>query len=188
MNRVRVKFCGMTTKETVQKAVLAGADALGFVFFKDSPRYITPEYAEAIIGNIPPFITSVGVFVNEDLGFVEECVKRCGLGAVQLSGDENVKYCSQFKGLKLKGVSLIKAVRVRDKSSLASIEDCPVDAILLDSYRPDVYGGTGKVFDRSVGHIRNMVEPIIAQAIDRSFEWVALHLERLKRLLFLHYL
>lgn len=148
--RVRVKFCGITSAEDAKKGILAGADALGFVFFKESPRYVTQEYAEAIIKDIPPFVTSVGVFVNEDLGFIEECVERCGLDAVQLHGDEDVKYCLNFKGLKFKGVSLIKAIRIKDKESLRSIEDCPSDAILLDAYKSNVYGGTGKGFDRSL--------------------------------------
>lgn len=150
MRRVRVKFCGITSLDNAVKAVNAGVDCLGFVFFKDSPRYVTPEYAEAIIKDTPPFITSVGVFVNDDLRFIEDCVENCGLGAVQLHGDETPEYCSNFKGLKFKGVKLIKAIRVRDKESIRSIEDCQADAILLDTHRPDAYGGTGRVFDRSL--------------------------------------
>lgn len=150
MERVRVKFCGITSLGDVEKAVKTGADSLGFVFFKDSPRYVNDEYAEAIIKDIPPFVTSVGIFVNEDLRFVEDCVERCGLNAVQLHGDETREYCSKFYGLKLKGVKLIKAIRLRDKDSIRSIEDCPADAILLDAYKAGMYGGTGSVFDRSL--------------------------------------
>lgn len=150
MKRVRVKFCGITSQEDAEKAVLAGADGIGFVFFKDSPRYIIPEKAEGIIKTLPPFVTAVGIFVNEDLMFIEECVARGGLNAVQLHGDEDVKYCSDFIGLKFKGVKLIKAIRVRGEDSLRAIEDSPADAILLDAYRSNVYGGTGKGFDRAL--------------------------------------
>ena len=147
MIRVNVKFCGITSQEDAEKAIQSGADALGFVFFEDSPRYIKPEKASIIIKSIPPFISTVGVFVNEDIRSIEGCVEECGLNAVQLHGDENVKHCTSFKNLKLKGVKLIKAIRLKDKESLLSIEECPADAFLLDTYRSDVYGGTGKGFD-----------------------------------------
>ncbi len=150
MKRVRVKFCGITSLDDAKKAVLAGADAIGFVFFEDSPRCVSPEFAEAAIKETPPFITSVGVFVNEKLGFIEECVEKCGLNAVQLHGDEDIKYCSNFKKLNLEGVKLIKAIRVKDKESIKSIEETPADAILLDAYKSGVYGGTGTGFDRSL--------------------------------------
>ncbi|MBU3911092.1 MAG: phosphoribosylanthranilate isomerase [Candidatus Omnitrophica bacterium] len=150
MNRVRVKFCGITSSGDADKAVLAGADSIGFVFFKDSPRYVTPEYAEAIIKDMPPFVTSVGVFVNEDLRFVEDCVEKCGLTAVQLHGDETPEYCLRFKNLNLRGAKLIKGIRVKDKESIRSIEDCQADAILLDAYKADMYGGTGRVLDISL--------------------------------------
>jgi len=150
MKRFRVKFCGITSAEDAERAISVAPDALGFVFFKDSPRYVTPETAEAIIKNIPPFISAVGIFVNEDLMFVEECVYRCGLNAVQLHGDENPNYCLDFEKVGFKGIKLIKAIRVKDEESLRLIESCPADAILLDAYRSNVYGGTGKGFDRTL--------------------------------------
>jgi len=150
MKRIRVKFCGITSLDDAKKAVLAGADAIGFVFFEDSPRCVSPEFAEAAIKEIPPFVSSVGVFVNENLSFIEECVERCGLNAVQLHGDEDVEYCSKFKKLNLEGVKLIKAIRVKDKESIGYIEETPADAILLDAYKSGVYGGTGIGFDRSL--------------------------------------
>ncbi|MDP8230976.1 MAG: phosphoribosylanthranilate isomerase [Candidatus Gorgyraea atricola] len=150
MIRVRVKFCGITSARDAEKAVAVGADALGFVFFKESPRYISPKDAGDIIRRLPPYVSAVGVFVNEDLGFIEECVERYGLNAVQLHGDEDVKYCLGFKSLRFKGIKLIKAIRVKDKESLDSIEECPADAFLLDAYISSVYGGTGKGFDRTL--------------------------------------
>jgi len=151
--RVRVKFCGITSVEDRNNAIIAGADAIGVVFFKDSPRFVALEKAERIAKDIPPFVSSVGIFVNEDLGFIEECIERCGLSAVQLHGDEDIEYCLKFKSLKFKGVKLIKSIRVKDRKSLAAIENCPADAIILDSYKKEFYGGTGEVFDRSLAII-----------------------------------
>jgi len=153
--RVRVKFCGITSVEDRDSAVKAGVDAVGLIFFKDSPRFVALETAEKIIKDMPPFVSVVGVFVNEKLEFIEECVERCGLNAVQIHGDEDVKYCLRFKGLKLKGVKLIKGIRVKDRESLAIIEDCPADAIILDAYKKGLYGGTGEAFDRSLAVIAN---------------------------------
>ena len=143
--KVRVKFCGITSVEDRRSAIKAGADAIGLVFFKDSPRFVALEKAELIAKDIPPFVSIVGVFVNEKLDFIEECVERCSLDAVQIHGDEDVNYCLKFKDLKLQGVKLIKGLRARDRESLSVIEDCPADAILLDAYKKDEYGGTGRI-------------------------------------------
>nr|MBU1328219.1 phosphoribosylanthranilate isomerase [Candidatus Omnitrophota bacterium] len=151
--RVRVKFCGITSVEDRNNAIAAGADAIGIVFFKDSPRFVALKKAERIVKDMPPFISAVGVFVNEVLEFIEECVERCDLNAVQLHGDEDVKYCFKFKDLNLKGVKLIKGIRIKDKESLVSIENCPSDAIILDAYKKGMYGGTGQGFDRSLAII-----------------------------------
>ena len=162
MIRVRVKFCGITSVQDAGNAVLAGADAMGFVFFKDSPRYVKPQNVKAIIKTVPPFVSSVGVFVNEDVRFIEECVEMCGLDIVQLHGDEDAEYCSRFKSFKLKGVKLIKVVRVKDEGSINSIVDCPADAILLDAYKSGLYGGTGKSFDTSFAIMaKEHAKPII---------------------------
>lgn len=148
--RVRIKFCGITSAEDRDNAVLAGADAIGLVFFKDSVRFVSQKKADEIVKDMPPFISTVGVFVNEDMRFIEDCVERYNLNAVQLHGDEDAKYCLGFKGLKFKGVSLIKAIRVRNMESLDSLEDCPADAFLLDAYKSGAYGGTGQGFDKSL--------------------------------------
>jgi phosphoribosylanthranilate isomerase len=153
--KVRVKFCGITSLEDRDNAIIAGADAIGIVFFKDSPRFVSLEKAELITKDLPPFVSAVGVFVNEDLRFIEECVERCALNAVEIHGDEDVKYCLKFKSLKLKGVKLIKGIRVKDRESLAAIEDCPADGFILDAYKKSLYGGTGEGFDRSLAIIAN---------------------------------
>ena len=151
--RIRVKFCGITSVEDRDSAIKAGADAVGLVFFKDSLRFVALEKAELIAKDIPPFVSIAGVFVNEKLDFIEECVERCNLNAVQIHGDEDVNYCLKFKDLKLQGVKLIKGIRVRDKESLSVIEGCSADAILLDAYKKDAYGGTGLGFDRTLAII-----------------------------------
>jgi len=151
--RIRVKFCGITSVEDRDSAIMAGADAIGLVFFKDSPRFVPLEEAERVAGNIPPFISAVGIFVNEKLDFIEECVERCNLNAVQLHGDEDIDYCLRFKNLKLKGVKLIKGIRIKSRESLAIIENCPSDAIILDAYKKGLYGGTGEGFDYSLAII-----------------------------------
>ncbi len=150
MGKVRVKFCGITSAGDAEKAISTSPDALGFVFFKGSPRYVKPETAERIIKKMPPFISAVGVFVNEDIGVIEECVERCGLDVVQLHGDEDITYSLDLKRSRGNGVKLIKAFRVKDKKGLSSIEGYPADAFLLDTYRSYVYGGTGKGFDRAL--------------------------------------
>ena len=151
--KIRVKFCGITSIEDRDSAIAAGADAIGMVFFKESPRFVTLEKAERIVKDMPPFVSAVGVFVNEELGYIEECVERLGLNAVQLHGDEDVKYCVKLKGMNLKGAKLIKGIRVKDRESLGAIENCPADAILLDVYKKGIYGGTGKGFDPSLAVI-----------------------------------
>lgn len=151
--KVRVKFCGITSIEDRDSAIRAGADAIGLVFFKDSPRFISMEKAERITIDIPPFISVVGVFVNQNPEFIEECIERCSLNAVQMHGDEDADYCLKFKNRDFSGVRLIKSIRVKDRESIASIENCPSDAILLDAYKEDAYGGTGEGFDLSLAVI-----------------------------------
>lgn len=139
-----IKICGITNKEDAQVAVAAGADALGFIFYERSPRYVTPDTVRAITSAIPPFVATVGVFVNTPADKVNEAARSCGLHAVQLHGDESPDYCDQIEG------SIIKAVRVKDDSFQTVIAPYRVQAVLLDTYAPDKYGGTGKTFDWSL--------------------------------------
>jgi len=137
---VRVKICGIRSFEDASMAVEYGADALGFVFAR-SPRQIDPLLAREIIRGLPPFVMKVGVFVNEDIGFIHRVVEYCGLDAVQLHGDEPPEYC---KGLPFQ---VIKAFRVKDESVLEDLQRYDVDAYLLDSYVRGKDGGTGKTFN-----------------------------------------
>lgn len=138
---IRVKICGITNPEDAQTAVDAGADALGFVFWKKSPRYVAPDTAAAIIKGLPPFVTTVGVFVNEGEGVIRSTLKRAGLDRVQFHGDEPPELIARF------GPGTIKAIRVRDKGDILKIRDYDASAYLLDAYREGLPGGTGRTFD-----------------------------------------
>ncbi|GFO64164.1 N-(5'-phosphoribosyl)anthranilate isomerase [Geomonas paludis] len=122
-------------------AVDAGADALGFVFFDKSPRFIGAAAAQKIIAKLPPFIQVVGLFVNADLDVVNSTADCCGLDIVQLHGEESPEYC------RLVNRRVMKAFRVRGPESLTPLAEYQVSAYLLDAYSPNAYGGTGEVFD-----------------------------------------
>ncbi|HCE68588.1 MAG: N-(5'-phosphoribosyl)anthranilate isomerase [Geobacteraceae bacterium GWC2_55_20] len=138
---IKIKICGITNIEDALAAVEAGADALGFVFYNKSPRNISPEQAAALIRRLPPFVQTVGLFVNEELAVVNGIADRCGLDIVQLHGDETPEYCSGVRR------RLIKAFRVKDETCLDLIDDYDVAACLLDAWSPSAYGGTGKTFN-----------------------------------------
>ncbi len=138
---VKVKICGITSLDDALAAVDAGADALGFVFHPASPRHIFPEQAAAIIKRLPPFVHTVGLFVNEHSVTVNAVADQCGLDLVQLHGEEPPDYCSQITR------RVIKAFRVRDITSLDSLKDYRVSACLLDAWSPVAHGGTGKTFN-----------------------------------------
>lgn len=137
---VRVKICGITNLEDALAATDYGADALGFVFYEKSPRYITPNKAKDIISELPPFITTVGVFVNEKPDRMKEIMNFAGIDILQLHGEEPPGECSIWH-------RVIKAFRVRDFSDLNPLENYKVSAYLLDTYSPESYGGTGQIFN-----------------------------------------
>ncbi|MEA2063516.1 MAG: phosphoribosylanthranilate isomerase [Gemmatimonadota bacterium] len=140
--RVRVKICGITRLEDALAAVEAGADAVGFVFHRPSPRYIAPEKAAEIATRLPAFITSVGVFVDLEAAQIRQIAASVGLGAVQLSGSETPEYCRSLE------LRWIKALRIGAQTDLDQISLYgPEAAILLDSHVEGVHGGTGKTFN-----------------------------------------
>jgi phosphoribosylanthranilate isomerase len=139
---VRVKICGITNIADALSAAECGTDALGFIFYPKSPRYVPPEKAKEIIQKLPGEMTRVGVFVNQEIQEVKEVAKFCDLSLIQLHGDESPRYCS-----KLPGFSLIKAVSPRAESDILKSREYPVGAILVDAYEPGRYGGTGKISD-----------------------------------------
>ncbi len=122
-------------------AVEAGADALGFVFFQDSPRYISPEQAAGIIRCLPPFVQTVGLFVNEDVTTVNRVADHCGLNIVQLHGEESPGYCLEVTH------KIIKAFRIKNASSLDHMLDYQVAGYLFDAWSPAAHGGTGTTFN-----------------------------------------
>ncbi len=138
---VKVKICGITNLPDGMAAADAGADALGFVFYDQSPRRISIEAAAALIGQLPPFVMKVGVFVNAPEDMVVRAIRECGLNLLQFHGDESPEYCLQF------GLMSMKAFRIRDAASLQALPGFRTDAWLLDAYSPDKPGGTGETFN-----------------------------------------
>ncbi|MBF0318714.1 MAG: phosphoribosylanthranilate isomerase [Nitrospirae bacterium] len=150
---IRVKICGITNMEDATAAVGFGADALGFVFYEKSPRHVTPETAAGIIRGLPPFVTTVGVFVNEQETVINQTREIAGIGVVQLHGNETPEMATLWP-------QVIKAFRVRDFTDLRPLAEFRVSAYLLDAYSEDTFGGTGKLFNweiamvaRQFGHV-----------------------------------
>ncbi|MBI4657631.1 MAG: phosphoribosylanthranilate isomerase [Verrucomicrobia bacterium] len=137
----RVKICGITNLGDAMAAVRAGADALGFVFYPASPRNVVEDIAATIIGELPPFVAKVGVFVNVSAEKIRHTVETCGLDTLQLHGDESTEFCRQFR------MKVIKAFRVRDEQSLKEMAAYQSEAWLLDACVPGKLGGTGERFN-----------------------------------------
>jgi phosphoribosylanthranilate isomerase len=152
---VKVKVCGTTRLKDALLAVECGADAIGFIFYKKSPRCVSVKTAKEICSKLPPFVLRVGVFVNETADRINRIADRCGLDAVQLHGDESPAFCKKIR------VRLIKAVRVKDSGSLRGLSRYPVDGFLLDTYKEDQWGGTGKVFDWELAARAKKYGPVI---------------------------
>lgn len=144
--RVRAKICGITTYEDAMHAIAAGADALGFVFYKPSPRYISPELAQEICQMLPPFVCKVGLFVNASRKEIDDICNLFFLDILQFHGDEKEQECLGFS------IPYIKAIRIQtDKDFIdAEIAFPHALAILVDTYKPGIPGGTGERFDWSL--------------------------------------
>jgi phosphoribosylanthranilate isomerase len=142
---IKVKVCGITNTADALAAVEAGADALGFIFYEKSPRYVVPGVAANIIAELPPLVTPVGVFVNEGLATVRSIMDTCGLAMAQLHGDENVSYCRELAR------PAMKALRLRDRGSLLALAEYQgrggVRGFVLDTFSELSYGGTGQITD-----------------------------------------
>jgi phosphoribosylanthranilate isomerase len=160
LSRTRVKMCGTTRAEDALAAVHYGVDALGFIFYAKSPRFIPPEKAAQIIKKLPPLIDRVGVFVNAP---IKELIAAAGVGLsyLQLHGDESVDYCKEIRQ-QLPCCGIVKAFRVGKESrpeDFVAYDDC-VDAFLLDTYVSGASGGTGEVFDWSIVEQLKLQRPI----------------------------
>lgn len=138
---VKIKICGITNLDDALMAADHGADALGFNFYRKSPRYIAPEKAAEIISQLPPFVVPVAIFVNEREEKIREVQFTTGIKILQLHGDERSGFCERF------GNRVIKAFQVKDRESLQQMAHYRVSAFLLDSYKEGLRGGTGETFD-----------------------------------------
>ncbi|MBF0384698.1 MAG: phosphoribosylanthranilate isomerase [Candidatus Omnitrophica bacterium] len=138
----RIKICGITNVEDAIKAAFYGAYAVGFIFYKKSPRYISPSKAEKIISALPPFVTPVGIFVNHNERALNDICRFTGIKTIQLHGDEKPDYFRRLTNYKT-----IKAFRVDKFFNVKKAFEYKVDAYLFDAYSENEYGGTGEVFN-----------------------------------------
>lgn len=140
---IRIKICGITNSEDAQLSCELGADALGFVFFSGSPRYINLSAAQNIIQALPPFVTTVGLFVNPTESDVWNAIENVSLDVLQFHGDESVEFCRLFDK------PYIKAIRVQNQEDImrAETEYAGARALLLDAHVDGLFGGTGQSFD-----------------------------------------
>ena len=151
----KVKICGITNYDDAVAAMDLGADLLGFNFYPKSPRFVTKERAAEIISRLPGFIDTAGVFVNASIEEIHETNSVCQLDWVQLHGDEDPQFC---RSLLSHNIKTMKAIRVKDQTDIESADRFFTDAILLDAFNPDKYGGTGLTFDWNIiGHISKRV-------------------------------
>lgn len=156
MQRTRVKICGITRTEDALAAVAQGVDALGFVFYPPSPRYVSPMQAAAIIASLPPLVTTVGLFVDRPIEQVRQIIAQTRLDCVQFHGNESTTTCLAVQH------PWLKAIRVHAETDWSSVSDlfATARALLLDTYRPGVPGGTGVAFDWSLVPT-NLSRPVI---------------------------
>jgi len=155
MQIVKVKICGLTNYEDAAAALEMGADLLGFNFCPQSPRYLTPQKAGDVIRKLPAFVDVAGIFVNASFEQINRTVESCQLDWAQLHGDESPEFCRSLLSLNVK---TMKALRVKDKGDIDRAEEFFTDAVLLDAFDPQRYGGTGRTFDWNiVGHIGKRV-------------------------------
>jgi phosphoribosylanthranilate isomerase len=156
MHRTRIKICGITRPEDLRSAVELGADALGFVFYPKSPRYITPQQAASLASGLPPYVSSVALFVNPTLDEVQEVVRAAPVALIQFHGDETAGQCAAIAAAVAR--PFVRAFRVRPDTEASDLLECELayraaspwfSGLLLDTY-VDAYGGAGKVFDWSL--------------------------------------
>ena len=168
--RTRIKICGITREEDLRAAVELGADALGFVFYPPSPRFLSIERAAELAQGMPPFVTLAGLFVNEDPATVHRIVECVPLQLLQFHGEEDAAYCRQF------GLPYIKAARVRPELDLLEYAASFPDArgLLLDAY-VEGYGGAGQTFDWKLIPRRLPLPMIVSGGLDAANVGDAIH-------------
>ena len=139
----RIKICGITTREDAKMACDSGADAIGLVFYPPSPRFVTIEQAVDVLACLPPFTTSVALFVNAQRQEIEHVLQQVAIDLIQFHGNESAEFCASFKR------PYIKAVRMKNGLDLYSVqkEYASARGLLLDTYKKGVPGGTGETFN-----------------------------------------
>lgn len=164
MKRIHIKICGITQIKQATAISQLGVDALGFILYPGSPRYIPPLQIRGIINTLPPFLKTVGVFVNEPVDSMVDIMQQSGLDLAQLSGDESVTTCQQ---LTEKGINWIPTIRIRGAKDLDAVDFYPGRHILLDAWSKDAYGGTGKAFDwQTLDRVQDRSKIILAGGIN----------------------
>jgi len=141
--RTRTKICGITRLEDAKASVRAGCDALGFVFYKESPRYIALDAFKVIVKELPPFVTKTALFVNADPAEIEEAIQSGFVNVLQFHGDETPDFCRQFNFPYIKAVAVSSSVDLIQYAK--DFHDA--EALLLDAYHEHLKGGTGQTFD-----------------------------------------
>lgn len=156
MKRTRVKICGITRVEDAVSAAQAGADAIGLVFYAQSPRCVSIEQAQQIVAAIPPFVSVVGLFVNAAQTEIESVLSKVRLDIVQFHGDESAHDCEQIK------MPYYKAIRVKADTNLLQyeVEFSGAKALLLDAHSDVAFGGTGQTFDWNLIS-KSLTKPVI---------------------------
>lgn len=156
---MKIKICGITNPEDAEVAVAAGADALGFVMYRKSPRFVEPAVARTIVARLPPFVLAVGVFVNEEADRVRGLVDECGFALAQLHGDESAMYCQNL------GRPALKALRLKDRGTFLALAElhgrANVRGVLIDAFSDQAYGGTGQTVDWTLAQEAARSTPII---------------------------
>ena len=153
--QVKVKVCGMTSLKDALVAVEVGADAVGFIFYKKSPRSVTMKTVREIVLELPPFVDTVGVFVDETAEQINKIADYCNLDIIQLHGDESPTFCKKIRR------KVIKAFRIKDMQSVKKISNFQVSGFLLDTFSENLHGGTGKVFDWNLALPAKKFGPVI---------------------------
>ena len=144
---IKVKICGITNLDDAKAAVDLGADILGFNFYPPSPRFIPPDEALGIINKLPTFVDIAAVFVNAEVEQIKGLTEQGFFNWIQLHGDETPDFCDSLQWLNVK---TIKAIRVKDGDAVEAASKYYTDAVLLDAFDSELYGGTGKTFDWSI--------------------------------------
>ena len=166
----KVKICGFTEAENAREAAIAGVDAVGLVFYDKSPRNVDILRAQEIIEALPPFVNRVGLFVNANPSFVDEVLCEVPLDTLQFHGDESLLDCSQYQ------MPFIKSLRVKPETNVFQVADefSSASAILLDSFNPSAYGGTGEAFDWSLACVDISLPIILAGGLNETNVSVAI--------------